>query len=556
MSVEKSNRVYIFDTTLRDGAQTEGVEFTPETKARVAQWLDHLGVAYVEGGWPGASPDDTTFFAKPPELKKARFTAFGMTHGKGLSPDKDKGFLAVVGSSAPVSCLVGKSSSVHVTTALKTTFEDNLNMIRSSVSYAVALGKEVVFDAEHFFDGYKANPEYALACLRAAHEGGAKWLVLCDTNGGTLPHEVTDIVSAAVKSLPKANFGVHCHNDTECAVANTLLAVMAGCRMVQGTLNGLGERCGNANLMSLLPTLAFKLGFNIGIAKRKLKGLKKLAEDFNELIGRDNNKHAPYVGENAFAHKGGLHASAVLRDPTLYEHIPPELVGNNRKILVSDQSGLSNVRMKLTELKIEFDEKDPHLKELLESVKRRKSRGYNYERATASFAVLALRKLKRLPRLFSVHDFDAHVHGFTDAKDYFISKGATANVSIRVGDSEVSKEAHGKGPVHALDKAMRKALNGKYPELEHVRLVDYKVGIFNADKATGATTRVSLVVEDTKTGLRWNTMGISEDIVAASLEALVDAYNFRLTIGNGHKPAPVRQKTHKKIKQAATMHNE
>src|SRR6187549_3951958 len=399
-------RLYLFDTTLRDGAQTNGVDFTLHDKQLIAGMLDELGIDYVEGGYPGANPIDTEFFAEKPKLEHASFTAFGMTRRPGRSASNDPGLAALLEAKADAICFVAKSWDYHVKVALETTEEENLASIRDSVSAAKAKGREVLLDCEHFFDGYKANPKYALACAKAAYDEGARWVVLCDTNGGTLPDEVEKIVGEVVKVIPGDHVGIHAHNDTEQAVANSLAAVRAGARQIQGTLNGLGERCGNANLVSIIPTLKLKPEFadrfEIGVSDAQLKSLAHASHTLDEMLNRAPNRHAPYVGESAFATKAGIHASAIMKDPATYEHVSPESVGNRRKLLVSDQGGRSNVLSELDRIGIKVDRNDPRIARLLEEVKEREAIGYAYEAADASFELLARRILGRVPEYFSV----------------------------------------------------------------------------------------------------------------------------------------------------------
>src|SRR5712691_9617422 len=380
-------RLYLFDTTLRDGAQTNGVDFTLGDKLAIAEMLDDLGIDYVEGGYPGANPTDTQLFAEKRELDTT-FTAFGMTRRPGRSASNDPGLAALLDAKADAICFVAKSWDYHVRVALETTEEENLASIRDSVAAAKAKGREVLLDCEHFFDGYKANPQYALACAKVAHEQGARWVVLCDTNGGALPHEVEAIVREVVKVIPGDHVGIHAHNDTEQAVANSLAAVRAGARQIQGTLNGLGERCGNANLVSIIPTLKlkpeFSQAFDIGVSDEKLKSLAHVSRTLDEMLNRAPNRHAPYVGQSAFATKAGIHASAILKEPATYEHVAPEAIGNRRKLLVSDQAGKSNVLAELDRIGIAVDKSDPRVTRLLDVVKEREAAGYAYEAADAS----------------------------------------------------------------------------------------------------------------------------------------------------------------------------
>ena len=388
-------RLYIFDTTLRDGAQTQGVDFSLEEKEKIALALDNLGVDYIEAGWPGANPTDTEFFQKKHDFKNSKLTSFGMTKRSGRSAENDTGLSALMNSNTSAVCLVGKSWDFHVDVALGITNEENLDNISESAKHFVKAKKEFMFDAEHFFDGYKANPKYALSCIKAAYDQGARWVILCDTNGGTLPHEVTQIVSEVTKVVPGKNLGIHAHNDTGNAVANSLAAVLSGVRQIQGTINGLGERCGNANLMSLIPTFFLKKDFSsqfeIGIKRKNIKNLTDCSRLLDEILNRKPNQHLPYVGAAAFSHKGGLHVSAVQKDPKTYEHINPEEVGNTRNIVVSDQSGKSNIISRLKSIKIDIQENDPKIKKLLDEVKDREFIGYSYDGADASFELLARR---------------------------------------------------------------------------------------------------------------------------------------------------------------------
>src|SRR5476651_1462073 len=403
-------RLYLFDTTLRDGAQTNGVDFTLHDKQLIAGMLDELGIDYVEGGYPGANPTDTEFFAKKPELNHAIFTAFGMTRRPGRSASNDPGLAALLEAKADAICFVAKASAYQVRVALETTNEENLASIRDSVKAAKSAGREVMLDCEHFFDGYKENPQFALACAKAAYDSGARWVVLCDTNGGTMPHEVERIVTEIVKHIPGDHVGIHAHNDTEQAVANSLAAVRAGVRQIQGTLNGLGERCGNANLCSLIPTLQLKGefadAFEIGVSTDQMATLMKVSRTLDDMLNRAPNRHAPYVGESAFVTKAGIHASAIMKDPQTYEHIAPEAVGNHRKVLVSDQAGRSNVMAELERAEIPFDKNDPKLTRLVEEMKEKEASGYAYESANASFDLLARRTLGRVPEYFQVEQFD------------------------------------------------------------------------------------------------------------------------------------------------------
>jgi len=410
MSKEK---LYIFDTTLRDGAQTEGVDFTVNDKIKIAKNLNDIGVDYIEGGWPGANPTDTEYFNTPQKLDKSIFTAFGMTKKSGRSADNDPTLSPILNANTKAVCIVGKSWDFHVDVALGITKEENLTNIKETARYFIKNKREFIFDAEHFFDGYKNNPTYALDCLKHAYNEGAKWIVLCDTNGGTLPHEVGEIISKVSKSIPGKNLGIHAHNDTENAVSNSLTAILAGVRQVQGTINGLGERCGNANLISIIPTLFLKKSFSekfeLNINEEKLTSLTDCSRMLDEILNRKSNKSLAYVGASAFSHKGGLHVSAVQKDPKTYEHIDPKLVGNHRNIIVSDQSGKSNILSRLEKYGIKIDPKDPKILKILEEVKDREFSGYSYDGADASFELLANRLLGNVPDYLNVESYSVTV---------------------------------------------------------------------------------------------------------------------------------------------------
>ena len=520
-------RLYLFDTTLRDGAQTTGVDFSLEDKRLVAALLDGLGVEYVEGGYPGANPLDTAFFSEK-RTRAAKFTAFGMTKRAGRSAANDPGIAALLEAEADAICFVAKASDYHVRVALETTLEDNLAGIRESVAAARERGREVIVDCEHFFDGYKANPDYALACARAADEAGARWVVLCDTNGGTLPHEVAAIVAEIAKAVPGARLGIHAHDDCGCAVANSLAAVEAGARQIQGTLNGLGERCGNANLVTLIGALKLKNGyaerFEIGVSEEGLRDLTHVSRQVDEILNRPPNRHAPFVGASAFATKAGIHASAVLKDPRTYEHVEPEIVGNVRRVLVSDQGGRSNVLAELARIGITLDRDDARVGRVLEEVKRKEAEGFAFEGADASFYVLVKRLLGEVPPYFDVERFSVNVERRYNAVGELVTV-AEAIVKVRVGDEILISAAEGNGPVNALDVALRKDL-GKYQKfIERLKLIDYRVRILNA--GTGAVTRVLIESED-ETGERWATIGVSPNIIDASFQALMDSIVYKL----------------------------
>ncbi|MBE0553657.1 MAG: citramalate synthase [Rhodobacteraceae bacterium] len=530
-----SERLYIFDTTLRDGQQTQGVQFSAKDKRQIALALDALGVDYIEGGWPGANPTDSDFFADAPQTR-ATMTAFGMTKRVGRSAENDDVLAAVLNAGTPAVCLVGKTHEFHVTTALGVSLDENREAIRASVAHLVAKGREAMLDAEHFFDGYRANPGYALDCLRAALEEGARWVVLCDTNGGTLPSEVGRVVGEVIAAgIPGDRLGIHCHDDTGNAVANSLAAVEAGCRQVQGTLNGLGERCGNANLVTLIPTLLLKepyaSRFETGVSRQALAGLLKTSRILDDILNRVPLRSAPYVGASAFAHKAGLHASAILKDPTTYEHIPPEAVGNARVIPMSNQAGQSNLRARLASAGIEVDPKDSRLGRILDLIKEREDQGYAYDGAQASFELLARRELGLCPSFFEVKRYRVTVERRKNKYDRMISL-SEAVVVVKIGDrkmmsvSDSMDETGGdRGPVNALAKALAKDLGPYQACIDDMKLVDFKVRITNG--GTEAVTRVIIDSEDGQ-GRRWSTVGVSPNIVDASFEALLDAITWKL----------------------------
>jgi 2-isopropylmalate synthase len=520
-------RLYLFDTTLRDGAQTNGVDFTLSDKLTIAKMLDDLGIDYVEGGYPGANPTDTQLFAEDRNLG-ATFTAFGMTRRPGRSTSNDPGLAALLEAKADAICFVAKSWDYHVRVALETTPEENLASIRDSVGAAVATGREVLLDCEHFFDGYKANPQFALACAKAAYDQGARWIVLCDTNGGALPHEVETVVGEVIKLIPGDHVGIHAHNDTEQAVANSLAAVRAGARQIQGTLNGLGERCGNANLVSIIPTLKLKPEFagrfEIGVSDAQLKNLAHVSHTLDEMLNRAPNRHAPYVGESAFATKAGIHASAIMKDPATYEHVSPDHVGNRRKLLVSDQAGRSNVLAELERIGLKVDKDDARIMQLLDVVKEREAIGYAYEAADASFELLARRVLGKVPNYFDVEKFDVNI----EQRDNAVGQRVTVSlavVKVKVDGETLISAAEGIGPVNALDLALRKDL-GKYQGyINGLELTDYRVRILNG--GTEAVTRVLIESQD-ESGERWTTVGVSPNIIDASFQALMDSIVYKL----------------------------
>ncbi len=518
-------RIYLYDTTLRDGAQMQGVDFGVPDKIAIARELDLLGIDYIEGGWPGANPTDDAFFAKAPALARAKIAAFGMTRRSGRSAANDPGLAAVLAAGAKVATLVGKTWDFHAQVALGVSLAENVAMIGDSIAHAASRLPEVMFDAEHFFDGYKANPGFALDCLKAAHDSGARWLVLCDTNGGTLPDEVERIVAAVAQMIPADKLAIHCHNDTGNAIANSLAAVRAGARQVQGTINGLGERCGNANLVTLIPTLALKLGYRTGVDAAGMKRLTHISRFLDERLNRAPDRHAPYVGEAAFAHKGGLHVSAVEKDPRSYEHVEPSLVGNRRHVVVSDQAGKANLLARLRELEIAVDPDHPKLGVLLDEVKSREFSGYAYDGAEASFELLARRTLGAVPEYFRLQSFRVLDERRWNAKGELITL-SEATIKVTVAGRQIMTVAEGNGPVNALDAALRKALIENFPELDGIRLTDYKVRILTPQDGTGAVTRV--MIETAGERDTWSTVGVSTNVIDASYNALHDSLTYRL----------------------------
>ncbi len=525
-----NDKIYLYDSTLRDGAQTQGVDFSVTDKQEIALQLDELGIDFIEGGWPGANPTDDSFFAKLPKLKKSKMVAFGMTRRPYTSAQNDPGLNALVNSGVSNICIVGKAWDFHVTNALEIPIKENLLMISDSISYLIKKNINVIFDAEHFFDGYKSNPKFALSVIEAAYKAGANWVVLCDTNGGTLPHEIEEIVSKIVKTIPGNHLGIHCHNDTENAVANSLAAVRAGVRQIQGTIGGYGERCGNTNLISIIPTLTLKMGYKINISKENLKKLTKISNSLDDRLNRPRYRYAAYVGSSAFAHKGGLHVSAVAKNPTAYEHILPESIGNERVILVSDQAGKSNIIKKIAELGINVNPKDEGTKQkisqLVDIIKERESLGYAYDSADASFEILAKTYLGKVPEYYRLVAFRVIDERRWNAKGELITL-SEAKVKINVDGVDKIEIAESNGPVSALNKALKKGLIKKYPLLKDVKLKDYKVRIITPEDGTEAVTRVSIESSDSS-GNRWSTIGVSTNIVDASYNALHDAFVYRL----------------------------
>ena len=528
-------RLYIYDTTLRDGQQTQGVQFSTDEKQTLARALDDLGIDYIEGGWPGANPTDSAFFEARPDTN-AQFTAFGMTKRAGRSAENDDVMAAVLNAGTPAVCLVGKTHDFHVTTALGITLDENMETISASIAHCVSQGREALFDAEHFFDGYKANPNYAITCLKAAMDAGARWIVLCDTNGGALPSEVKSIVTDVIAAgIPGDRLGIHTHNETENAVANSLAAVEAGARQIQGTLNGLGERCGNANLTSLIPTLLLKepyaSQFDVGVSKDALKTLTRTSRLLDDILNRVPSRQAPYVGSAAFAHKAGLHASAILKDPSTYEHIDPSDVGNTRIIPMSNQAGQSNLIKRLRDAGIRVEKGDPALGRILYVIKSREAEGYSYDTAQASFEILARRELGQMPDFFEVKRYRVTVERRKNKYNKMVSL-SEAVVVVKLGDEKrlsvsesMDETGSDRGPVNALAKALAKDLGQYQDMIADMRLVDFKVRITQG--GTEAVTRVVIDSEDAQ-GRRWATVGVSPNIVDASFEALIEAMQWKI----------------------------
>ena len=538
----KRERIYLYDTTLRDGQQTQGVNFTVDNKIHISKALDELGIDYVEGGWPGANPTDSDFFDTKPKLK-ATFTAFGMTKRSGKSAENDEVLSAVLNANTPGVCLVGKTHDFHVTKALGITLEENLKNISDSVRHIVSKGREALFDCEHFFDGYRENPKYALKAAKAAYDAGARWVVLCDTNGGALPAQIFSATKAVIDiGIPGECIGIHTHDDTEHAVANSLAAIDAGARQVQGTLNGLGERCGNANLVTLIPTLLLKEPYSslyeTGIEISKLNGLTSISRTLDDILNRVPDKWAAYVGSSAFAHKAGLHASAILKDPQTYEHIDPTIVGNERIIPMSNQAGQSNLKKRLMDAGLQIEKGDSRLSEILNAIKEREDRGYAYDSAQASFELIARKILGQLPTFFEIKRYRVTVEKRKNKYGKMVSL-SEAVVVAKIGKNKVlsvsesmDPECGDQGPVNALSKALAKDLGPYQNCIDDMTLTDYKVRITGS--GTDAVTRVIIDSQDSQ-GRRWSTVGVSANIVDASFEALLDAINWKL-IRDGMKP--------------------
>jgi 2-isopropylmalate synthase len=513
--------IAIYDTTLRDGTQGAGVTLSAQDKVRIAERLDEFGVDYIEGGWPGSNPKDLEFFAQARgrSWRRARITAFGSTRRAGIAAGDDENLRMILAAGTPAAAVFGKTWDLHVREALRTTLDENLRMIEDSVRYLKGKGIEVIYDAEHYFDGWKSNPDYALATLAAARSAGADVVVLCDTNGGRLAFEIRAGLEAARAAID-GPLGIHTHNDGEMGVANAIAAVRAGAVHVQGTINGIGERCGNANLISLIPNLQLKLGYDC-VPAASLRRLGELARFVSELANMAPNEYQPFVGKNAFAHKGGIHVSAVMAHPPTYEHIPPETVGNERRVVVSDLSGRANVLYKAEEMGLDFRKDRPEVREIVGRLKELEHAGFQFEGAEASFELLVRRTMGQHRPAFTLKGLRIMVE-----KGPHGEAAAEASIRLAVDGQEEHTAAEGNGPVHALDRALRKALERFYPEIGRVRLVDYKVRVLNADAATAAKVRVLIQSTD---GVRtWGTVGVSENVVEASWQALVDSLEYVL----------------------------
>lgn len=515
------SQVFLYDTTLRDGTQGEGVSLSVDDKLKITKKLDQMGVHYIEGGWPGSNPKDMNYFelVKELDLKHSKVTAFGSTRRIGVTAEEDQNLQRIIESGVKVVAIFGKSWDFQVTHALQTTLEENLNMIYDSVRYLKSQGLEVIFDAEHFFDGYKNNQEYAISAIKKAEEAGADCVTLCDTNGGTLPHEISAIVTHVVKEL-SIQVGIHCHNDGEVAVANSLAAVQAGAVHVQGTINGYGERCGNANLISVIPNLQLKLGYSC-ISDEQMKNLTSVSKYVHEIANQISPSNQPFVGNSAFAHKGGMHVSAVLKHSETYEHIPPETIGNQRRVLVSELSGQSNLLFKAKEWNIDIDKNNPASKQIIEDIKKMEHRGYQYEAAEASFELLVKKGLGELKQWFKLEHFKLFIENNGGAD--FTTE---AVVKLSVNGQEVLTAAEGNGPVNALDHALRKALCQFFPCLEKMYLSDYKVRVLDEADATASKVRVLIESSDGKE--KWSTIGVSGNIIEASWFALIDSVQYYL----------------------------
>lgn len=537
MTTDNANQICIYDTTLRDGSQREGLSLSIEDKLQIAHQLDRMGIPFIEGGWPGANPKDVQFFwrVKEEPLQNAEVVAFCSTRRPGIPAAEDSMLQAILSAGTHWVTIFGKSWDLHVTEGLNTTLEENLAMIRDTIAYLKSQGRRVIYDAEHWFDGFKQNRAYAMQTLESAIAAGAEWVVFCDTNGGTMPHEISEIVRFVLNTLqetpnPSLRFGIHTHNDSETAVANALAAVMEGVEMVQGTMNGYGERCGNANLCSLIPNLQLKLGYSC-IEEGQLAKLTQTSRFVSEVANLAPDEHAAFVGLSAFAHKGGIHVSAVQRNPVTYEHIDPQRVGNLRRIVISDQAGMSNVLVKARNFGLDLNKQDPASREILQRLKELENEGYQFEGAEASFELLMRSALGDRPQFFQIKGFHVHCEQLQGTTN------ALATVKLAVNGQDILEAAEGNGPVSALDAALRKALLNFYPVLEEFQLTDYKVRILDGAAGTSAKTRV--LVESSNGSRRWSTVGVSTNIIDASYQAVVEGLEYGLMLQNRPAQAPV-----------------
>ena len=514
-------QIKLFDTTLRDGAQTEGISFTVEDKLKIAKLLDRLGIHYIEGGWPGSNPKDIEFFrrAKELKLKNAKIVAFGSTRRAKVRPEDDANLKAIIDSGAPAVAIFGKTWDFHVTDALKITLDENLKLVEDSIRFLKKSGKEVIFDAEHFFDGYKSNPKYAVKVLKAAEAGGADILCLCDTNGGTLAFEAQKIVNEVKKQVKKP-LGIHAHNDSECAVSVSCMAVYCGATHVQGTINGYGERCGNANLCSIIPILKLKLGIDC-VSDEQLKSLTEISRHVAEIANLPQNAHQPFVGRSAFTHKGGIHVSAIMKHPGTYEHIKPASVGNEQRVTISELSGISNLVYKAKAYGVDLKKETPQVKQLLEQLKELELEGYQFEEGEASFELLVKKALGAYKSKFTLESFD-----IATVKQGSEATKVKAKLKVKVKEGIVETEAYGDGPINALDGALRKAIESTFPEIKEVKLTDYKVRVLDSQEGTAAKVRV--IVESTDAVKTWGTVGVSTNVIEASWFALLDSIEYKL----------------------------
>lgn len=514
-------KVFLYDTTLRDGAQTEGISFTVEDKLKIVRLLDDLGLHYIEGGWPGSNPKDVEFFrrAKDFKLKHAKLTAFSSTRKANTKVENDPNIATLIEADTPVVAIFGKCWDFHVKEALKVSLEENIDMIKDTISYLRSKKKEVIFDAEHFFDGYKNNKDYALKCLNAAQDAGADVLCLCDTNGGSLAYEVQEILNELKPQLI-APFGIHAHNDSECAVSVSGMAIRCGATHVQGTINGYGERCGNANLCSIIPIVKFKIGYDC-LPDENIKNLMELSRHVAEIANLPQSAHQPFVGRSAFAHKGGIHVSAVLKHPGTYEHLDPSLIGNERRVTVSELSGISNLIYKAKDYGVDLQKDSPNIKELIKKLKQLEHEGYQFEEGEASFELLLKRSMGIIKPAFELQEYTIGITQKTE-ENFVVNAG----MKIKVGEKAYESKAMGDGPINALDAALRAVLENIYPQIKAMKLTDYKVRVLDSKEGTAA--RVRVIIESQDEEKTWGTVGVSTNVVEASYLALVDSFEYKI----------------------------